>query len=617
MRRLLTLVVSLFVCASGFATNLLVNGGFESGTSGWTITGFGATNAFPNAHTGTWYAYLSAPDGSMGNNLSGHLDQGFTIPANASTATFSFWYSITTLEPGPAQNDVMAVELHHADGSLIGPMMSVSNVNATASPSTYGFGSYDLAAFKGQSLILRFNGTTNATNGTTFRVDDVAVNVTLPPDAQTAGASSVTPNSATISGSVHAHGLATSVHFEWGTNQQSPASTATQNIGSNDFAVTVGAGIGGLQPGTTYSYRVVATSSAGTTTSGWSTFTTPIPRNITVQSTGPQAGVAIGISSTDGESGGSTPFTHTYYQGTTLTLTAPNPSSVAVFRFWYANGAVYASTPQIQWPVTADATLTAVYNVARGDIDQDGSNDIFFENHSTGARAAWLMNGDATYRTTFNLQALPDTNWEIVASGDFDGDGSSDILLRNYSTGANAIWLMHGTTFLSIVNLPGIADTNFRFCGIGDFNLDGSFDILIRNGVTGLNALWLMNKTSLSSVFNLPSLPGPEFVFTGTRDFNNDGKQDIVIRNTSNGNNALWLMNGTAFSTIINLPALPDTNYEIGAVADYNLDGFRDLVWRNKVTGANAIWLMNGYTVNSTVNLPGITDTNLHMAGPR
>jgi hypothetical protein len=39
-------------------------------------------------------------------------------------------------------------------------------------------------------------------------------------------------------------------------------------------------------------------------------------------------------------------------------------------------------------------------------------------------------------------------------SADFNGDGKSDIVLRNYTTGQNALWLMNGTSVTSIVDLP-------------------------------------------------------------------------------------------------------------------------------------------------------------------
>ena len=35
---------------------------------------------------------------------------------------------------------------------------------------------------------------------------------------------------------------------------------------------------------------------------------------------------------------------------------------------------------------------------------------------------------------------MADQNWKIAGTGDFNGDGKSDIFWRNTSTGDNAIW---------------------------------------------------------------------------------------------------------------------------------------------------------------------------------
>ncbi len=45
------------------------------------------------------------------------------------------------------------------------------------------------------------------------------------------------------------------------------------------------------------------------------------------------------------------------------------------------------------------------------------------------------------------------TNWTIAGTGDFDGDGKSDILWRNSRPGEVAIWLMNGTSIASGVRL--------------------------------------------------------------------------------------------------------------------------------------------------------------------
>jgi hypothetical protein len=65
------------------------------------------------------------------------------------------------------------------------------------------------------------------------------------------------------------------------------------------------------------------------------------------------------------------------------------------------------------------------------------------------------MNG-TTHTSTVSLGTVA-TSWSIVGSSDFNGDGKSDILWQNSSTGQRLIWLMNGTTHTSNVSLGTVA----------------------------------------------------------------------------------------------------------------------------------------------------------------
>jgi hypothetical protein len=56
------------------------------------------------------------------------------------------------------------------------------------------------------------------------------------------------------------------------------------------------------------------------------------------------------------------------------------------------------------------------------------------------------MDGTAIKPSEGYLRTVPDPAWRIVAVGDFDGDGKSDILWRNSSSGENYLYPMDGTT---------------------------------------------------------------------------------------------------------------------------------------------------------------------------
>ena len=85
----------------------------------------------------------------------------------------------------------------------------------------------------------------------------------------------MTAGSATLSATVNPHGSPTSFAFEYGTTTAFGSLSAIDSAGAGGGDQAVSLSIGGLQPGTTYRYRVVATSAAGTTAGTVMSFTTP------------------------------------------------------------------------------------------------------------------------------------------------------------------------------------------------------------------------------------------------------------------------------------------------------------------------------------------------------
>jgi phosphodiesterase/alkaline phosphatase D-like protein len=113
-----------------------------------------------------------------------------------------------------------------------------------------------------------------ASNGTgTNRGGDAVFTTLVPPDAVTGSASAVSASGATLNGTVDPNGRSTSYYFEYGTSTSYGTKTATKDAGSATTAQAVSAGIGGLQAGHTYHFRIVASSDAGTSTGKDETFT--------------------------------------------------------------------------------------------------------------------------------------------------------------------------------------------------------------------------------------------------------------------------------------------------------------------------------------------------------
>ena len=135
----------------------------------------------------------------------------------------------------------------------------------------------------------------------------------------------------------------------------------------------------------------------------------------------------------------------------------------------------------------------------RADFNGDLDSDIIWE-HTSGARAIWLMNGTTLSRSV-SLGTVA-SSWEIKGSGDFNVDQKADILWQNSATGQRAIWLMNGVTHTQSVYFATIA-TQWDIAGAGDFNRDGNADIMWQNTLTGERVIWLMDGTTMTSVVHL------------------------------------------------------------------------------------------------------------------
>ena len=72
-----------------------------------------------------------------------------------------------------------------------------------------------------------------------------------------------------------------------------------------------------------------------------------------------------------------------------------------------------------------------------------------------------------------------DPAWTVLGTGDFDGDGRSDILWRN-TNGAVSIWKMNGLLVKAAATIYS-GGPEWLVAGIGDHNGDGKSDILWRH----------------------------------------------------------------------------------------------------------------------------------------
>ncbi len=189
---------------------------------------------------------------------------------------------------------------------------------------------------------------------------------------------------------------------------------------------------------------------------------------------------------------------------------------------WTMNGATVSSSSAISYQGNQLAPDASWSVAGVGDFNGDGRADLVWR-QSSGALALWAMNGNAvsssSAMTSQGNAVTPDASWSVAGVGDFNGDGHADLLWRQ-NTGSLAIWLMNGSSISSsaAVTYQGNAvapDASWSVVEIGDFTGNGGSDILWRQSTTGAMTEWIMNGSQIVSTSTLSASPDASWQVQG------------------------------------------------------------------------------------------------------
>ncbi len=228
-----------------------------------------------------------------------------------------------------------------------------------------------------------------------------------------------------------------------------------------------------------------------------------------------------------------------------------------------------------------------------GDFNGDGRTDIAARDLASGNWWVGISNG-TSFSTTLWGHWYPGVTWVDVKVGDFTGIGKDDIIGRVKESGDWWLAQSSGSSFTNSMWGHWYAGITWVDVQVGDFNGDHKADITGRDLNGGFWWTALSTGSSLQNALWGRWSPNVTWVDVRVGDFNGDGMSDITGRVLQSGDWWTGISTGSSFNTTLWTTWSTAVTWVDVKVGDFNGDGSSDIIGRALQTGQWQVATSNG-----------------------
>ncbi len=262
------------------------------------------------------------------------------------------------------------------------------------------------------------------------------------------------------------------------------------------------------------------------------------------------------------------------------------------------------------------------YNLAIGDLDNDGRADlIFIDNGVISAYRNIGSKGSITSNSfSQKVDVITTNSANAINIGDLDGDGKLDLIVGDYNTNVVSVYRnistagsLSASSFSATLDLTTTNQNTPYSISLGDLNGDTKLDIAA--GLSDTNVSVYQNKSttgSLSFSSNVDFMTPSSYPTIALADMNGDGKLDLVTGNYDTNTVSIFANIGTG-GTISNSSFSANVDFATGsqpaiiAIGDLDGDGKSDIVSPSNNTNTISV-IRNILKADQTITFNPLAD---------